>query len=726
MRKLIVLILAGLMLMPSAYGQRKKVGVVLCGGGAKGFAHIGALKVLEEAGIPIDYIGGTSMGAIIGGLYSIGYNADALDSIIQIQDWPHLLSDNVYRSNLPESAKENTSYIASINYKKQGIKLPSGVVSGQNILNLFLDMTTGYHAEMDFRKLPIPFSCVAADMKSGKEIVLNHGSLPVAMRASMAIPGFFSPVRLDTMLLIDGGILNNYPVDVVRKMGADIIIGITFTSDEKKSEKNQGSLLELADNMKNFMGKELYDKNIKNTDIAIQVNLGSYNVASFEKEAIDSIVTKGEKATRDKWPELVKLKESLGLAADYKPLLVENQYIRQDTLAIRRVKLEGLSSNDEAKALKEINIGNKITRKQLQNIIGRLYGTDLFSKVYYRLENESPYDLIFEVEKKDIRNLNIGIRFDSEDMAAILLSTNIRLNTSLSSTFGVTARLSKNPYLSVDYSFGLTSLYKGGFTYKVEKNEINIYNKGIQAYNLSFVKNSLDFNLGKFYFYNMMLNLGVNFDYFEFQSQLKSAGQQTLKLESKPYINYFLTGTYDNLDKSNFPDKGQYFAFKYMIQTDNFFEMERHNPIQTAYATFFKPIAVSDKVTFTPTFTGRVILNDSVPVIYSNFAGGQWDNHYLSQQISLEGMRGMELLKNSFLKTQLDLRYKFYKRNSLHLGFNFSLHSDKLFKLLEGNQIIGGVLGYSYNTIIGPIKFQLGYSNLTKKVYPFLCFGYHF
>ena len=726
MRKLIVLLLAGLMLMPSAYGQRKKVGVVLSGGGAKGFAHIGALKVLEEAGIPIDYIGGTSMGAIIGGLYSIGYNADALDSIIQIQDWPHLLSDNVYRSDRPESAKENTSYIASINYKKQGIKLPSGVVSGQNILNLFLDMTTGYHAEMDFGKLPIPFNCVAADMKSGKEVVLNHGSLPVAMRASMAIPGFFSPVRLDTMLLIDGGILNNYPVDVVRKMGADIIIGITFTSDEKKSEKNQGSILELTDNLKNFMGKELYDKNIKNTDIAIQVNLNAYNIASFEKEAIDSIVTKGEKATREKWPELIKLKESLGLAADYKPLLVENHYIQQDTLAIRKVRWEGLSSNDEAKALNETNIGNKITRKQLQNIIAKLYGTDLFSKVYYRLENESPYDLIFEVEKKDIRNLNIGIRFDTEDMAAILLSSNIRLNTSLSSTFGVTARLSKNPYLSVDYSFGLTSLYKGGLTYKVEKNEINIYNKGIQAYNLSFVKNSLDFNLGKFYFYNMMLNLGVNVDYFEFQSQLKSAGQQTLKLESKSYINYFLTGIYDNLDKTNLPDKGQYFAFKYMIQTDNFFEMERQNPIQTAYATFFKPIAVTDKVTFTPTFTGRVILNDSVPVIYSNFAGGQWDNHYLSQQISLEGMRGMELLKNSFLKSQLDLRYKFYKRNSLHLGFNFSLNSDKLFKLLDGDQIIGGVLGYSYNTVIGPLKFQLGYSNRTKKVYPFLCFGYHF
>ena len=174
------------------------------GGGAKGFAHVGALKIIEEAGIPIDYIAGTSMGAIVGGLYSIGYDARALDSLIHKQDWMHLLSDDVYRYNLSGSEREKAqNYIVSINYAKEGIKLPSGIIEGQNILNLLLDVTTGYHEEMNFNKLPIPFRCVAADVKSGKEVVLDHGSLPIVLRSSMAIPGIFSPVRLDTMLLVE-------------------------------------------------------------------------------------------------------------------------------------------------------------------------------------------------------------------------------------------------------------------------------------------------------------------------------------------------------------------------------------------------------------------------------------------------------------------------------------------------------------------------------------------
>ena len=194
-KRLLTIGLLLLLLLPEVEAQRKKVGLVLSGGGAKGVVHIGVLQVLEKAGIPVDVIVGTSMGSIVGGLYAIGYTADQLDSLVRNQDWMFLLSDKVNRYDLPFGEKEQDGkYLLSVPFDR-GKKRPSGFISGQNVYNLFTDLTIGYHDSLDFMKLPIPFACVAADMFQRKEIVLKDGNLVQAMRASMAIPGVFTPVK---------------------------------------------------------------------------------------------------------------------------------------------------------------------------------------------------------------------------------------------------------------------------------------------------------------------------------------------------------------------------------------------------------------------------------------------------------------------------------------------------------------------------------------------------
>lgn len=214
----------------------QKVGVVLSGGGAKGMAHIKALKVIEEAGIPIDYIAGTSMGAIVGGLYAIGYTPEQLDSMVRKQNWTFLLSDRVKRSSMSLTDRERSErFIVSIPFTKTPKDAASGgIVKGQNLANLFSDLTMGYHDSINFNKLPIPFACVAANVVNGEPIVFHDGILSTAMRASMAIPGVFTPVRKDSMVLVDGGIVNNYPADVVKAMGADIIIGVDVQNALKR------------------------------------------------------------------------------------------------------------------------------------------------------------------------------------------------------------------------------------------------------------------------------------------------------------------------------------------------------------------------------------------------------------------------------------------------------------------------------------------------------------
>ena len=191
MRKIGIWMLLGLVMCSGLHAERKKVGLVLSGGGAKGVAHIGVLKVLEEAGIPIDYIAGTSMGSIVGGLYAIGYDARCLDSLVRVQNWPFLLSNRVYRYDLPFSEKEkDEKYLLSIPMlRSKLIQMPAGFISGQNIYNLFSELTLGYHDSLSFMNLPIPFSCVAANLVNGEEVILNSGKSAAFHEGKYGYPG---------------------------------------------------------------------------------------------------------------------------------------------------------------------------------------------------------------------------------------------------------------------------------------------------------------------------------------------------------------------------------------------------------------------------------------------------------------------------------------------------------------------------------------------------------
>ena len=276
-----------------AQQQRKKVGVVLSGGGAKGVAHIKALKVIEEAGIPIDYIVGTSMGSIVGGLYAIGYTPEQLDSMVRKQNWTFLLSDRIKRSSMSLTDRERSEkYIVSIPFTKNPKEIAGGLIKGQNLANLFSDLTVGYHDSINFNKLPIPFACVSANVVNGDQVVFHEGVLSTAMRASMAIPGVFTPVRVDSMVLVDGGIVNNYPADVAKAMGADIIIGVDVQNVLKSANK-LNSVPEILGQIVDLTCQTNHEKNVDLTDTYIRVNVDGYSSASFTPAAIDSLMQRG-------------------------------------------------------------------------------------------------------------------------------------------------------------------------------------------------------------------------------------------------------------------------------------------------------------------------------------------------------------------------------------------------------------------------------------------------
>ena len=302
--------------------RRKRVAIVLSGGGAKGMAHIGVLKVLEKAGIPVDIITGTSMGSIIGGLYSIGYNANALDSMVRKQDWSYVITDkeNLRNQSLGDRKKQNTYvYTTGITIGKRDIN-GGGIIRGKNLAELFQQLCTGYTDSLDFtHDLRIPFACVATNIIDNSEVDFHSGRLPQAMRASMSIPAAFAPVRTGDMVLVDGGLKNNYPADIAKEMGADIIIGVTVQGAPKMAE-DIGGTMSILSQIIDVNCKNKVEENLAITDLHLQVNTKGYGSASFTAAAIDTLIRRGEEVAMRHWDDIIALKKRIGIDESFRPL----------------------------------------------------------------------------------------------------------------------------------------------------------------------------------------------------------------------------------------------------------------------------------------------------------------------------------------------------------------------------------------------------------------------
>ena len=357
----------------------------------------------------------------------------------------------------------------------------------------------------------------------------------------------------------------------------------------------------------------------------------------------------------------------------------------------------------------------------------RVYGSGLFSRVYYRLDGEQPFDLIFSVEPKQANTLNLGVHFDSKDMAAILANTTIRLNRSLHSMFDITTRLSRDPYLTVDYSINSGLFYKGGVNYTIGRNDLHVYNRGSLAYNAQVTRNALNLNFSGFYFGNIRLHLGTGFENFHFANPLQSiSNPNTTEVEDQFYINHTFNGIYDDLNDTYFPSSGGFFSFQYSMHTDNFVQLNNDVPLSVLKMNAYRPIRLADKVYVTPRVAARYVMNNHAPNIYRNFVGGRIDGHYLPQQIALQGYTWMEILGNMVLSTDAGIHYNFTPNNYLYGNINFTAHHNRLHSLFNGKSFLGGNIGYSYLTIVGPLRAELGYSGLSKRLHPYVSIGYYF
>ncbi len=730
MKRILLLFAAVMMLYSPTDAARKKVGVVLSGGGAKGVAHIGVLKVLEEAGIPIDYIVGTSMGAIVGGLYAIGYSVDELDSMVRTQNWTALLSDKVARSDrlFPEREMADR-YVVSVPLSKDHkIKVPAGFLAGQNVYNLLSELTVGYHDSISFDKLPIPFACVTYDMVKGREVVVREGNLPLAIRASMSIPGAFAPVEVNGMVLVDGGVINNFPVDVVRQMGAEVVIGVDLASGMKKAGELK-SVMDIIDQFTSIIGETAYEKNKKNTDLYIHPDIHPYTAASFNTAAIDTLIRRGKERAQDQWEQIVALRDKIGLKEkDWYEHETVDYAQRSDSIHIGTIRIEGVSPQDEKIIRRTLSLqeNSLVSTRHIQENINTIQGSGAFSNITYQLSGKPPYDFTLFLSEKSRNSLNLGFRFDTEEMAAILLNTTLGPRTLKGTTFELTGRLSKNPYIKVDYSIGSTFMGQLGLSYMFKYNNLDIYERGNKRNNVTFGQHQVDLGITGIRLRNMKFTAGLRFDYFDYHNFLFSTAGTQMTVKPEGLVSYYVSGLLETLNNYYYPSKGLSLRMRWGLFTDNFATYNEGTPFSSVDLGFRWALSPSKRVTFIPAVYGRVLIGPQVAYSMWNCIGGDVAGRYLSQQLPFVGVQHFEMIDNSIVVMRLDFRVRLWKRHYVSLLGNYGKQSHNFGDIVSGEDLIGGGFAYSFDSPIGPIGFMVDYSNLDKKAGFYFNMGRYF
>ena len=717
--------------------HRPTVALVLAGGGARGTAHIGVLRFLEEKGIPVDFVVGTSMGGLMGGLYSMGYSVTEIDSLIRAIDWEMMMSDDVPMKYYSYDQKRyKTSYILDFPFdKRKFIKsLPSGFKYGLNIYNLMSSKTVGYQGDMDFMYLPIPFCCVATEIVTQTEKHWTSGELIQALRSTMSIPGYFRPVRVDSMILSDGGTKNNYPVDVAKAAGADIIIGVELYMPREYSEVN--NIADVLMQTTQYSGSlEAHNNAAKNTNVYITPDLSGYTSLSFSTEDIDRMIGIGyDEAVRHE-RELDSVARIVGNGG------VKIQNAKAVDFSTTKVKISAVEyngiSDKEMRYFKDkihITPGEYYGSEDIEFAQATLYGTMGFSQVTYELLGEpdgTSYRLVFNCLKRPVNSLGLGMRADTEEWIAILVNGGFGRNRIYGSEFDVTARLSTSPYLKLDYHYipivgpmvgvSLKTHYRtmnGGFSFDFgyqSDDEEDEYMP--EDYYEKTWRNVLDFYLADTHWSRINLRIGVRLEQTPYFDRYTSYGREHGWNWQSLYHYFYFRFAFDNLSDRYFPDRGIRLtaSYDYKIRNSHYVAASIQGAIPVC--RFFHII---------PSLRGRYILgwaaaNDDM----FNYIGGVMEGRYYDHQLPFIGFNGVTNCQDLLTMVDIDFRFKVYK--NLYLSLVAAGMHDGNVNMMSEHAIFAAALKVAYKTKFGPLQANAHWNSKDmKKVGFYIGVGYDF
>ena len=434
MRRLVALL--ALIVSLNAFAEPQRTGLVLSGGAARGLAHIGVLKALEEQGIQIDAIAGTSMGAVIGGLYASGYSVEELRQLALSLDWSEVLSDSPPRQDIPFRRKQDDrTFLVKqrLSFRDDGsLGLPLGAIQGQNLALLLEKLLVRTSDTRDFDRLPIPFRAVATDIANDEKVVFKEGHLAEAIRASMSIPAVFAPVEIGGRLLVDGGMVDNIPVDVARDMGVDrvIVVDIGTPLKPKKELLTVVDVLNQSITMMTRRNSEAQLATLTNRDVLIEPPMAGYDVTDFGRA--EQMIDTGYRATKAMAERLATLKSNRG--GNPALTLARSAESRQPVITDIQIENDSKVGDDVIRQIIRQEIGQPLDIERLQKDMGTLYGLDYFDQVQYRVVHgsQSRNTLIIDAREKrsgtDYLRLGLNLSDDFRGESVYNLGASYRMN----------------------------------------------------------------------------------------------------------------------------------------------------------------------------------------------------------------------------------------------------------------------------------------------------------
>ncbi len=751
--------------------QRPKVALVLSGGGAKGLAHIGVIRYLREVGIPVDFVVGTSIGSIVGAMYCLGYDDTQMLEILYSLDWPYYLGDGVERNQMMYQQKINsdkydlsfpfgTGELTLDNLKNNGeanhfdmLKslMPSGVIEGNNILNLFYDMSIGYTEEMDFADLPIPFVCVSTDIVNGTANIHTHGVLPLALRASMSMPGVFNPVFTEKQALVDGGIRNNFPVDIARNMGADIVIGVNLAIEkESDPEKLKPYLSQVSQLIKIFIGNGLEENN-QACDVLVYPDLKGRGSLDFSQKNMNELADIGYKEAQKHGRELQRVHDFL---AEYGSCQQKYQAPKAHnlvgkTFSLSQINIKGADSQDKDWIIDHcgLSTGKNITMKNIKNAVSALYGTRAYSSVIYSLEEDGSgqYIINFELTPQKPHTLNLGLRFDNHDALQSIMRIGINEQIIHGFQAEFTAKLSYNPSFSTTLSYLPVKFPKISLSYDIMKRDADLYEDGLISNNLRYVDQRLRIYFSDMVHVKTSVKIGSQYENMSFLRAMSSYWTTSLDSKMRPIrtLSLFAEAHYDNLDNNYFPTSGSQAYFKLRENLLHFRDKGiEFRPFTVINASYKTVLNSNDHLTLLPQVYGALNFDDAChwgdenfpasygddmalghSPVYPQKIGGTTMDYDFYEQLPFAGLYHTSSVGNALI-ARLDARCTLRGSQYLTLKMNYARAGslNHLFTSYADN-LVGVAAEYSIDTIIGPISCELGWNNLTEKIGAFISLG---
>ena len=696
-------------------------------------AHIGVLKVLEKAGIPVDIITGTSMGSIIGGLYAIGYNAHSLDSMVRKQDWGYVITDkeDLRRQSLSDRKKQNTYiYSTSLSLGKHDPNA-GGFIKGKNLAELFQQLCVGYTDSLDFsHDLPIPFACVATNIIDNREVDFHSGRLPQAMRASMAIPAAFSPVRIGDMVLVDGGLKNNYPADIARQMGADIIIGVTVQGAPKVAE-DLGGTMSILSQIIDVNCKNKYDENLAITDLHLQVDTKGYGSASFSAAAIDTLIRRGEELAMSHWDDIVALKRRIGIDDLFRPVLRHplRPQVMTEKQRVTGFAFENMTPQAERFLRQKFNLHKTDSiDANLEQALTTSMRVDLFyqTAVCNLVPEGNGVRVILSAGNRKSMELHAGVRFDTEEYVAAQVGIDIPFKTAIPVNADITLRLGKRMMARGEITVHPRSMIRPSFSYTFRRNDVDIYREGDRDYNIRYNQFQAELIPISHDLRHFNIQYGLRWDYLHYRNKLGTEMGIQDVLKNQHFISYHARVSYNSEDNWYFPTRGARFQAEYSYLTDNFAQYEDKPGMSEVKAHWRMSFTWNDRFTLQPMLYGRLLFGATIPPFFGNTIGGDWFGHYVEQQMPFAGIGNLEYVDHQFLAAQLQAQQRIATNNYVLLRVAAGQQANRLDEILDHRTLLGGQIAYYYKTIAGPVGATLGYSNHTRNVYFFINVGYEF